>query len=49
MDEWWGETADRRCVFGATSNPSVLMVIRLEGLVLIPRERRSGLFNLQTL
>lgn len=35
----WEETADRRCVFGATFNLSVWMVIRLKGLVLIPRER----------
>lgn len=38
IDEW-EETADRRCVFGATSNLSVWIVIRLRGLVLISRER----------
>lgn len=37
IDEW-EETADRRCVFSATSNLSLWMVIRLKGLVLIPRE-----------
>ena len=48
IDEW-EETADRRCVFGATSNLSVWMVIRLKGLVLIPREKRVCLYYLQTL
>ena len=35
---WMGGDADRRCVFGATSNLSAWMIITLRGLVLIPRE-----------